>query len=103
MLKIPPKILSQFDGFEWDKGNSNKNFLKHVVSNKECEEIFFDSGKKIFQDKLHSEDEDRFIILGKTLDGRLLYIAFTARDSNIRVISARDVNKKEIPLYEKNT
>lgn len=96
------KILSQFDGFEWDKGNSDKNSLKHAVSNKECEEIFFDSNKKIFQDTLHSGDENRFILLGKTLGGRLLYIAFTARNSNIRIISARDINKKEIHLYEKN-
>jgi hypothetical protein len=88
--------------FDWDSGNTNKNRLKHAVEDWECEEVFFDSRKVILKDKLHSGAEERFIILGKTRQKRLLYLVFTIRDEKVRVISARDVRKrKEIDLYEK--
>lgn len=89
--------------FVWDKGNEGKNRLKHRVTDKECEEVFFDKKKKIFKDKLHSGKEERFRIVGKTKRQRLLFLAFTVRGRKIRVISARDINKKEVYLYEKNT
>ena len=89
--------------FEWDKGNKDKNWLKHRVTNEECEEVFFDKNKKILKDVLHSDKEKRFIILGKTKKGRLLFVVFTIRNKKIRVISARDINKKEVILYEKKT
>ena len=89
--------------FIWDKGNLDKNWHKHEVKTKECEEIFFDENKKIAKDKLHSNGEKRFIILGKTKKHRLLYLVFTMRGKKIRVISARDTNKKERKLYKKNT
>jgi len=87
--------------FIWDKGNLDKNWRKHKVKTKECEEIFFDENKKIAKDKLHSNGEKRLIILGKTKKRRLLYLVFTMRNKKIRVISARDTNKKERKLYEK--
>jgi uncharacterized DUF497 family protein len=87
--------------FEWNKGNDKKNYLKHGVANSECEEVFFDNNKIILKDKLHSIDEDRYIIFGKTKQKRILFIVFTLRKEKIRVISARDINKKEIKLYEK--
>ena len=87
--------------FQWDKGNKDKNWEKHKVSDKECEEIFFDESKKIYKDKLHSEKEDRYILLGKTKRQKLLYLIFTVRNKKIRVISARDTNWKERRLYEK--
>ncbi len=97
-MKVNSKVLQ----FEWDSGNSNKNNLKHVVEDWECEEVFFDSKKVMYKDKLHSSNEQRFILLGKTKGERLLYIVFTTRDEKIRVISARDITKrKEIELYEK--
>jgi hypothetical protein len=89
--------------FEWDKGNKDKNWLKHRVTNEECEEVFFDKNKKILKDVLHSDKEKRFIILGKTKKGRLLFVVFTIRNKKIRVISTRDINKKEVILYEKKT
>jgi len=89
--------------FEWDKGNKDKNWLKHGVTNEECEEVFFDKNKKILKDILHSNKEKRFIILGKTKKGRLLFVVFTIRKKKLRVISARDINKKEVILYEKKT
>jgi len=87
--------------FIWDKGNIDKNWEKHKITNRECEEIFYDKGKKILKDVLHSEKENRFILLGKTKKDRLLYLVFTMRNKKIRVISARDINKKEVHLYEK--
>lgn len=87
--------------FDWDPGNTDKN-RKHGVIDKEAEEPFFDTKKKTFPDRLHSGTEERFRIIGKTRKGRLLFIAFTIRKGIIRIISARDANTKEVPLYEKN-
>lgn len=94
------KILKQVAEFQWDKGNRDKN-KKHCVEDSECEEVFFDEGKVIFNDNEHSDKEKRLILLGKTGKGRLLYIAFTLREKKIRIISARVINKKEVFLYEK--
>lgn len=88
--------------FEWDKGNIEKN-KKHKVEDREAEEVFFDEGKVILKDKVHSGDEERFVILGLTKKKRLLYIAFTKRNKRIRIISARDINIKEKHLYEETT
>jgi len=95
--------LSGIEGFDWDEGNIHKNWLKHNVSSLECEEVFFDSYLKIVGEKLYSGNEVRFIILGKTKKGRLLFVVFTLRNNKIRVISARDINKKEKKLYEEAT
>lgn len=92
--------FSKINGFEWDMGNYDKNWAKHKVEWQECEEAFFDSGLKQYKDKLHSGKEERYIALGKTAHGRILYIAFTIRNNKIRVISARDLNRKEMYLYE---
>ena len=97
-------IISNPLQFEWDAGNSGKNKRSHNVEDWECEEVFFDPKKVILKDKLHSDLEGRFILLGKTRQNRLLYLAFTVRKEKVRVISARDVTKrKEIELYEKAT
>lgn len=98
-MRINKKIFE----FQWDKGNIEKN-KKHKVEDKEAEEAFLDDGKVILKDKLHSTGlEERFIILGKTKRNRLLYIVFTQRDDKLRIISARDINKKEVYLYEETT
>ena len=97
------KINKKAFEFEWDTGNTEKN-KKHNVEDKEAEEAFLDDGKVIFKDKLHSTDlEERFILLGKSKKNRLLYIVFTERDEKLRIISARDINKKEVHLYEETT
>lgn len=93
-------VLKEPLQFQWNKGNNNKNWKKHSVKNQEAEEAFFDKNKQIFKDKLHSEDEERFRIIGKTKKGRLLFVAFTIRGERIKIISARDINKKEVYLYE---
>ncbi|MBU1705985.1 BrnT family toxin [Patescibacteria group bacterium] len=92
-------ILNKPIEFEWDEGNSGKNWARHKVSDQECEEAFFDNNKKIFKDILHSGKEERYILFGNTKKQRLLFIVFTVRNIRVRVISARDMNKKENKLY----
>ncbi|MBL7159629.1 BrnT family toxin [Candidatus Microgenomates bacterium] len=88
--------------FIWDKGNEGKNWLKHKVTNKECEEVFFDFNKQEYPDPQHSKKELRKVVVGKSKNGRILFIVFTMRNNIIRVISARNLNKKkEVDLYEK--
>lgn len=85
--------------FEWDVGNIDKNLIRHRVRNEECEEAFFDPNKRVLRDALHSEKEKRHILLGKTKKRRVLFIVFTTRKNKVRIISARDLNKKELHLY----
>ena len=92
--------LSLAEGFEWDEGNIKKNWEKHQVSHIECEEIFFKSPIIFKRDEPHSTSEDRYFILGKTDTGRLLFVVFTLRGAKIRIISARDMNRKEKRVYE---
>ena len=94
-------VLPTPAAFKWDEGNIDKNWLCHQVHNQECEEVFFDNTKKLLNDVLHSGKEERYIILGKTNRSRLLFVVFTIRKDKIRIISARDLNKKEKHLYEK--
>ena len=96
-------IIDRPGEFQWDKGNKGKNYSKHKVTDQECEESFFDQQKKIFKDLLHSGHEDRYILLGKTKEGRILFIVFTLRSGKVQVISGRDLNRKERHLYEQKT
>ncbi|MDP2638125.1 MAG: BrnT family toxin [Candidatus Levybacteria bacterium] len=94
------KVVEKAFEFEWDKGNIDKNFKKHNVSNREAEEVFFDEKRFIFRDKLHSSGEERLRIIGRTKEKRLLFVVFTKRGKKIRIISSRDINKREVYLYE---
>lgn len=93
------RIISEFTGFDWDKGNRDKNWLKHKVPDTECEEVFFNIPLVVFPDKAHGDGEDRYYVLGTTNSARLLFIVFTRRGTKIRVISARDMTKKERRHY----
>ena len=95
--------FSQLDGFEWDEGNRDKNRLKHKVSNGECEEVFFNQPLIILEDHKHSKDEQRYAAYGITNDGRRLHIIFTVRETKYRVISARDMHRKERQFYDNET
>lgn len=101
------KIISETVVFVWDKGNKDKNAKKHGVTNEESEQAFTQGRKFFVRDEDHSTDEDRFILWGETMDNRLLSIIFTIRSGNVRIISARDMNKKERRAYaekiQKNT
>jgi uncharacterized protein len=93
--------LSKVIGFEWDEGNARKN-ESHGVSMAEAEQAFFNAPLLVLPDAKHSETESRFHALGKTNEGRKLHITFTLRDAHqlVRVISARDMHRKERVIYE---
>ena len=90
-------------GFDWDEGNARKSTEKHSVSQGEAEQVFFNEPLLLLPDRKHSDKEQRFHALGKTENGRLLHLTFTLRDGGklIRVISARDMHRKEKALYGK--
>jgi uncharacterized DUF497 family protein len=94
--------FDQFTGFQWDKGNINKNLDKHNVENWECEQIFFNEPLIILGDPKHSFLEKRWAAFGKTDANRHLSVIFTKRDKLIRIISARDMSRRERKFYEKN-
>lgn len=87
--------LSDFQGFDWDQGNRDKNRVKHNVFDGECEEIFFNAPLLMIDDTRHSDEELRIAAFGITNAGRMLTVVFTMRQQLVRVISARDMNKKE--------
>lgn len=91
--------LSQATGFEWDAGNLEKNWLKHRVTAAECEQAFFNQPLAVAPDPGQSGQEPRFYLLGQTDAARLLFVVFTLRGSLIRVISARDMSRKERKVY----
>ena len=96
-------ILDDAIGFDWDKGNSRKNADKHGVNQAEAEQVFFNEPLLVLEDSRHSSQEPRFHVLGQTDDGRLLHITFTLRREGtlIRVISARNMHRKERMIYGK--
>ena len=94
--------FGSFLGFQWDRGNSNKNPLKHNVQNWECEQVFFNKPLHVLEDPGHSVAEKRWAGFGMTDSGRLLVVIFTKRGNLLRVISARDMNTKEKTFYEEN-
>jgi uncharacterized DUF497 family protein len=93
------KIIKKAILFEWDKGNKEKNWIKHKVKIEECEEVFYDDKNIVLPDTKHSQIEKRFYLLGKTKGDRKLTITYTFRIDKIRVISARSQNKKEQKEY----
>ncbi|MGE4239980.1 BrnT family toxin [Ramlibacter sp.] len=94
--------LARISGFNWDSGNSRKSEEKHGVSMAEAEQVFFNVPLLFLEDLAHSSKEVRVHALGKTDDERALHITFTLRKAGtlIRVISARDMHRKERLAYE---
>jgi uncharacterized DUF497 family protein len=95
-------VLAGCTGFDWDEGNLVKNWERHRVSASECEQIFFNRPLVTSSDPQHSAEEVRFFALGHTDGGRLLFVVFTVRKQRIRVISARDMSRKERKVYEQS-
>jgi uncharacterized DUF497 family protein len=93
--------MTKIIGFDWDDGNRLKN-EKHRVDSFETEQVFFNQPLIIVSDEVHSRFEVRFHALGITNEGRTLQVTFTLRqdDTHIRVISARDMSRKERRIYE---
>ena len=92
-------------GFDWDAGNARKSIDTHDVSQAEAEQVFFNEPLLTVPDAKHSATEQRIHALGRTDDGRLLHITFTLRDKDtkIRVISARDMSRKERGYYDQDS
>jgi hypothetical protein len=97
--------FDQVEGFDWDDGNKRKSEERHGVSQSEAEQVFFNAPLLVVEDVGHSQSEPRFHALGRTEAGRLLHVTFTTRaeGKKIRVISARDIHRKERVIYEEET
>jgi len=94
-ILIMKNLIKDCEGFEWDEGNSDKNWIRHQLGRFECEELFFNQPLIIKSDTKHSESGKRYYSLGRTDSNRFLFISFTLREKLIRVISARDMTQKE--------
>ena len=92
--------LPEFKGFDWDEGNVEKNWESHKVSPQEAEQVFFNRPLIVADDVKHSETERRYFVLGQTDDNRALFVALTLRGDLIRVISARDMSRRERKVYQ---
>jgi hypothetical protein len=90
------------EGFDWDEGNARKSADKHGVTQAEAEQVFFDERLLVSSDIGHSLAEARYQALGRTGDGRPLHVTFTLRrnGTRLRVISARDMSRKEKRRYD---
>jgi len=93
------------EGFDWDSGNDRKSVDKHGVTRAEAEQVIFNQPLLVLDDQQHSQSESRFHALGRTDQARLLHITFTLRQNGrlIRVISARDMHRRERARYEQDT
>lgn len=96
------KMLDRIVRFDWDTGNQRKSQDKHGVTQSEAEQVFFNVPLLVMVDPKHSEHEPRWHALGKTDQGRTLHLTFTLRDTGkaLRVISVRDMHRKERIIYE---
>ena len=92
--------LAGCTGFDWDDGNLEKNWGRHRVPFWEAEEVFFHEPLVVSPDRRHSATERRYLALGQADSGRRLFISFTVRGTLIRIISARDMTRKELRAYE---
>ena len=91
--------IPEFEGFDWSGGNAEKNWDGHRVTPLEAEQIFFNAPLFTGMDMTHSQKEKRFYALGKTNEGRELFVAFTMRGQRLRVVSVRDMSRKERKVY----
>jgi len=87
--------------FEWDTNKNLSNIEKHGISFKEAATVFSDDNSNIIEDEKHSDDEQRFKVVGFSKNTRLLTICHCYRESDtvIRIISARRATKSEIKDY----
>lgn len=86
--------------FEWDRGKARANKRRHGVSFTEASEVFADTLSSTVSDPDHSEEEERFVIFGRSVDGKYLVVSFTERGDRIRIISARTMTRRERLAYE---
>jgi uncharacterized protein len=92
--------VPEFEGFDWDESNVKKNRESHGATPQEAEQVFFNRPLIVADDPNHSQTERRYYVLGQTDEDRALFIAFTVREKLIRVVSARDMSRKERKVYQ---
>ena len=85
--------------FEWDESKAEENERKHEVSFEEAKTVFNDPFSITIYDPDHSENEDRYLDLGLSSRGRVLVVSYTERGENIRLISSREVTRRERGIY----
>jgi hypothetical protein len=98
-MNLLPEYFPDLTGFDWDAGNSDKNWLAHDVTQGETEQAYFNRPVIVARDSLHSQTEMRYFVLGRTNAGRRLTISFTIRGTLVRPIMARDMSRPERRLY----
>jgi uncharacterized DUF497 family protein len=86
--------------FNWDNAKAEQNFLKHGIAFDEAQTVFDDPFYVDFYDPDHSENEERYLIIGTSSQGRLLIVSYTERGDVIRLISARELTRSEREAYE---
>jgi uncharacterized DUF497 family protein len=97
----PYGAVTRATAFEWDSGNAEKHWISHQVTVSECEQVFFNRPIIAAEDLVHSRHEPRLFVLGHTDADRRLFIALTIRGDRIRVISARDMSRRERRRYDR--
>lgn len=98
-MENPDDLWARLEGFEWDAGNSAKNWLRHEVQQGEAEQALLNTPLVVNITSEHRVTEPRFIALGHTDAGRLLTVVFTNRGTSVRVISAPPMSRKERKVY----
>jgi len=95
--------MFELDGkhFDWDRNKNIANINKHGISFKEAATVFQDVNSIEYDDLEHSQDEDRFVVIGKSRRLRLLVVCHCYRENDtvIRIISAREANIQETEFY----
>lgn len=97
--------VRRITGFDWDDGDRRKSLGRHGVDQREAEQVFASPRLLVTDDVSHSGTERRYQALGQDTAGRLLHVTFTMRggETLIRVISARDMSRKERAIYGQET
>ncbi len=96
-----PEFFPEIEGFQWDEGNSSKNWRRHQVTQTEAEQVFQNRPIVLEGAPAHSGREARYFAFGRTEAGRLLTVVFTFRKPLLRVISARPMSRRERRGYAK--
>ena len=102
-MSLLDEFFESLEGFQWDEGNSEKTWVRHKVSQAECEQLFLNRPVVVTFDEDHSKLERRFVALGHADSGRQLSVVFTVRGSLLRVISGRPMSRRERGIYAKRT
>ena len=89
--------------FQWDPSKAASNLEKHGLSFDEASTAFGDPLSRAISDPAHSEDEERYLLLGLTYSGRLVVVSFVDRDETVRLISARPASRRERKTYERTS